>query len=173
VHNPHNLAAIARSCDAFGVQQVAFTMADSETFDPTNRNTPTSTSASKWIDYRAFEDGTEPCFATLKREGWHIAATVAGNDVPSLYDIAWTQPEYEHLAVVVGNERVGLSETAVQHASSAITIPMLGMIRSLNVSVATAIILAEITRQRHASPKNYRLSTAEAEKLFKDFSRRR
>jgi len=171
VHNPHNLAAIARSCDAFGIQQVAFTVQDHNLFDPQNVGRISSSSASKWLDYRIFEAGTVDCFTQLQAEGWHLMATVAGDDIPSLYDVDLTQ--HEKLAVLVGNEHRGLSPKAVDMADSHITIPMRGMIQSFNVSVATAIILAEVTRQRQASPVDFNISEDDAWALALDFMQRR
>lgn len=171
VHNPHNLAAIARSCDAFGVQQVTFTVQDHNLFDPHSVGRISSSSASKWLDYRIFETGTKACFQTLQAEGWHLLATVAGDDIPSLYDVDLTA--HEKLAVLVGNEHQGLSQTAINLADSYITIPMRGMIQSFNVSVATAITLAEITRQREASPVDFNISPEDARTLALDFMQRR
>lgn len=172
VHNPHNLAAIARSCDAFGVQQVVYTFETAEAFDVQQVGRITSTSASKWLDYRTFEEGVAACFTALKTEGWHIVATVAGDDIPSLYDVDWTDTRYDQLAVLVGNEHAGISATAHTHADSHITIPMAGMIQSFNVSVATAITLAEITRQRRASDRDYSLPPDDADALYADLLNR-
>lgn len=171
VHNPHNLAAIARSCDAFGVQDVSFTVQDHNLFDPKEIGRVSSSSASKWLDYRIFMDGTADAFTTLQAEGWHIMATVAGDDIPSLYDLDLAQ--HDKLAVLVGNEHTGLSPKAVEMADSHMTIPMRGMIQSFNVSVATAITLAEVTRQREASPRNFAFSDDEIAALMLDFVGRR
>jgi len=167
VYNPHNLAAIARSCDAFGVQEISFTLENHDLFDPAQLGMVSSRSASKWLDYRIFEDGTEDCLKTLKSEGWHILATLAEEDTPSLYDVDLAQ--YEKLVVMVGNEHAGLSPKAAALADSGVYIPMRGLIRSFNVSVATALILAEITRQRAASPANFSISPEEADALYADF----
>lgn len=172
VHNPHNLAAIARSCDAFGVQQLAFTAQNPDLFDLDQVGWVTSAGATKWLDFRLFENGTADCFRTLHAEGWHIVATVAGSAIPSLYALDWTQPTYHKLAVLVGNEREGISDVARDLADSALTIPMQGMIQSFNVSVATAITLAEITRQRRASEIDFTIPADEAERLFHDFIHR-
>lgn len=172
VHNPHNLAAIARSCDAFGVQNLAFTLQNEDLFNPKDTGKVTSASASKWLDYRIFETGTHTALTTLKAEGWHIVATVAGEESVSIYEVDFTLPRYEKLAILVGNEHAGLSEVAIALADTRLTIPMLGMIRSFNVSVATAIILFEVTRQRHHSPQDFHLDEEAAQLLYEDFIRR-
>jgi len=170
VHNPHNLAAIARSCDAFGIQQVAFTLENHELFDPKQIGKVTSASASKWLDYRIFKAGTEEALTTLKQEGWHIMATWVNPKAHSIYEIDFTQ--FEQLALMVGNEHAGLSETAISLADSHMYIPMMGMIESFNVSVAAALSLFEITRQRLINDQNFLLGTAEIHRLIDDFMQR-
>lgn len=172
VYNPHNLAAIARSCDAFGIQQVAFTLENHDLFDPTEIGRITSSSASKWLDYRTFTEGTRDCLTTLKHEGWHILTTILDDDAASLYDLDFTQPQFERLVVMVGNERDGISPVAAELADTHMVIPMQGMIQSFNVSVATAVTLAEITRQRRASDKRYTLEDDDAARLAVDFMTR-
>jgi len=170
VHNPHNLAAIARSCDAFGIQQVAFTMEDENLFDPIEVGKISSASASKWLDYRVFENGTRDALMTLKNEGWHIMATWVNPDAKSIHEINFT--EYDKLALLLGNEHAGISKTAIELADSYMYIPMMGMTQSFNVSVAAALSLFEITRQRLASEKDFFLPEDEARTLIADFAMR-
>lgn len=166
VHNPHNLAAIARSCDAFGVQDIAFTVENHALFDPQAIGHYSSSSASKWLDYRVFERGTAGALRALHAEGWHILATVADEGAPSLYDLDYTA--YDKLAIMVGNEHAGLSPTAINGADTRMTIPMFGMIQSLNVSVATAVILSEITRQRRADPDRFLVDDDGFSSVYRD-----
>lgn len=170
VENPFNLAAVARTSDAFGIQTIGFTVAGQQVFDPKTEGGPAATSASKWLDYRIFTQGTEHALTTLQTEGWYIMATVADVDASSLYDIDFAA--LPKLAILVGNEKRGLTDSAVRLANSKITIPMRGMIRSFNVSVATAIIVSEIVRQRRASGQNFHLPEDEAAALRADFVRR-
>lgn len=166
VHNPHNLAAIARSCDAFGVQDVAFTMENEDLFDPKGVGKIVSASAAKWLDYRVFDTGTHHALTTLKSEGYHIAATWVNPDARDLYAVDFTQ--YDKLALMVGNEHAGISPAAIELADSAIYIPMRGIIESFNVSVAAAITLAEIVRQRNASETDFLQDDATALDLAHD-----
>lgn len=170
VYIPHNLAAIARTCDVFGVQQIAFTLENHKYFDPRHVGKIASSSASKWVDYRIFHDGTQNCLNTLKGEGYHILGLMVDENAQSLYGLNLTQ--HDRLAVMVGNEHKGLSPAAQQYADTQVVIPMRGIIESLNVSVATAILLSEITRQREKSGKDYRISEADAFALFENFLRR-
>lgn len=168
VYNPYNLGAIARSCDAFGVQDVTVIFENQDVFDPREEGLGSALSASKWLDYRLMH-GTQRSLKTLKAEGWYILATVADRDTPTLYNTDLSHPQ---LALLVGNEHAGVSDAALQLADSTVTIPMQGMIESFNVSVATAIMLYEITRQRRKSPHDYTLSESEALDLMWDFSLR-
>lgn len=167
VHNPHNLMAIARSCDAFGVQEIAFTMEDENLFDPKQIGKVSSASASKWLDYRIFENGTRNAMNTLKAEGWHIMATWVNPDAKSIYEVDF--PQHDRLVLMVGNEHAGISQTAVELADSYLYIPMMGMIESFNVSVAAALTLFEATRQRRASTKDFSLSNEAVHDLVADF----
>jgi tRNA (guanosine-2'-O-)-methyltransferase len=168
VHDPHNLAAIARSCDAFGIQEIAFTMEDEKLFDPKETGKISSASASKWLDYRVFENGTRDALTTLKNEGWHIMATWVNPDAKSIHDIDFTH--HDKLALLLGNEHAGISQSAIELADSYMYIPMMGMIQSFNVSVAAALSLFEVTRQRLASEKDFFLPKDEARELIADFA---
>lgn len=168
VHNPHNLAAIARTCDSFGVQQIAAVFETHTPFDPRTVGELTSASARKWLDY-SIHEGTEQSLQALKDGGWSLLATVTEPDAPSIYEADLTHPQ---LALMLGNERAGLSPAALAMADAQVHIPMRGMVRSLNVSVTAAILLFEITRQRQASGRNYQLDAEAAAALAQSLSER-
>ncbi len=170
VHNEHNLAAIARSCDAFGVQQVAFTLENPENFNPQRIPEVTASGTAKWLDYRIFTDGTAQALATLKAEGWYILATSLAHRAHSIHDVDFTQ--HEKLVLMVGNEHAGLSPDALAHADGYVYIPMKGFAQSFNVSVAAAISLYEITRQRDASEIDFHISREQARALVESFLQR-
>ena len=170
VHNLHNLGAIARTCDAFGVQQISFTMENEDLFDPSQISRLTSSGASKWLDYRVFDTGTRDALNTLQSEGWHIAATLVDKDAKSLFEIDFTQ--YDKLAIMVGNEHAGISPAAIEAADSYIYIPMQGMTESFNVSVAASLSLFEVTRQRKASDTNWLVQGDALEALTRSFIQR-
>ncbi|MCA9912154.1 MAG: RNA methyltransferase [Anaerolineae bacterium] len=170
VHNEHNLAAISRSCDAFGVQQVAFTLENPDHFNPSRIPQVTARGAAKWLDYRIFTDGTTNALQTLHSEGWHLLATSLHPGARPLHTVDFTQ--YEKLVLMVGNEHAGLSPAALEHADQSIYIPMQGFTQSFNVSVAAALCLYEITRQRNASPVDFRISLEDARSLVEDFLQR-
>lgn len=140
IHDPHNVSAILRTCDAVGVREVnlLYTM---ETFPKIGRKS--SASANKWVARRTFKS-TDKCFDTLRSEGFTIAASVLNDESISLYDLDLERK----FAFVFGNEHRGVSEETSSAADLCFQIPMRGMIQSLNVSVACAITLYEALRQR-------------------------
>lgn len=167
VFDPHNLGAITRTADAIGIQHIHYSAPE---FHDANRvGKFSSSTANKWMDYSYHGQSVEPAIIDLKKEGYQIVATVISDDAKSLYDVDWTQ--YDKVAILVGNEHSGISQQSIESADIPITIPMRGMTQSLNVSVATAIILSEIVRQREASAINFRLSDDDATALLEKLIR--
>lgn len=140
IHDPHNVSAILRTCDAVGIAKVSLVY-NVEKFPKLNRTS--SASAIKWVERERYRDVKE-CFDNLHNEGFKIYASSLAEHSISLYDIDFTQKA----AVVLGNEHRGISEEAAQSADGLFFIPMHGMVQSLNVSVANAVILYEAQRQR-------------------------
>ena len=150
IHDPHNVSAILRSCDAVGVLKVhlVYTL---EQF-PNVAHTP-SAGTHKWLDFSR-HDSIRSCYKALREDGFQILATRIEPEAASLYDKDLTLPT----AFVLGNEHRGISDDAASLADALLYIPMMGMAESLNVSVATAVCLFEAMRQRtesgmYASPQ--------------------
>jgi tRNA (guanosine-2'-O-)-methyltransferase len=143
IHDPHNVSAIFRTCDAAGVMNVEL-LYTVEKFPRIGKKS--SSSANKWVDHRRHRS-VEECFALLRGEGMRILATRPGSGARALYDLDLTRPT----AFIFGNEHRGVSEEAARQADECIQIPMLGMIESLNVSVAAGVCLYEALRQRLAA----------------------
>jgi tRNA (guanosine-2'-O-)-methyltransferase len=143
IHDPHNVSAIFRTCDAVGVMNVELVYTV-EKFPRIGKKS--SSSANKWVEYRRHRS-VEECFALLRREGTRILATRPGGGARTLYELDLTQ----RTAFVVGNEHRGVSGEASLLADACVQIPMFGMIESLNVSVAAGICLYEALRQRLAT----------------------
>lgn len=143
IHDPHNVSAILRTCDAVGISKVSLVY-NIEKFPKLNRTS--SSGAVKWIEKEKFRDIKE-CYDNLHSEGFKIYASSLTEHSISLYDIDFTQK----VAVVLGNEHRGISEEAAEYADGLFQIPMHGMVQSLNVSVANAVILYEAQRQRLVS----------------------
>lgn len=143
IHDAHNVSAILRSCDGVGVMQVelVYTL---ERFPRIGKKS--SSSANKWLDRRKHA-GIAECYSTLRSEGFAIYATRLGAGGALLYDLDLTRKT----ALVFGNEHRGVSDEAASGADGVFEIPMMGMIQSLNVSVACAVCLYEALRQRRAA----------------------
>ncbi len=146
VFDPHNLGAIARSCDAFGVQDLHVIFENSAEFDPKAVGKNSSTATNKWLRYHQHHD-SEMALRSLQAQGWQIVATALDDNAESLYEADFCQP---CLALLLGNERDGLSQKALDLADRRVTIPMRGIAQSLNVSVTASLFLYEITRQRRS-----------------------
>jgi tRNA (guanosine-2'-O-)-methyltransferase len=168
VHDPHNVSAILRSCDAVGVLTAHAVYSIEEAPDGAFAR-QTSASAAKWIEVERYPS-IAACYESLRRQGFRILATAIGPNAQSLFSFDLTQPT----ALVLGNEMRGVSDEALSQADGAIKIPMAGMVQSLNVSVASAVCLYEAYRQRDAagaydSPK---LSASQLETLEEDWLHR-
>lgn len=140
IHDPHNVSAIFRTCDAVGVSLVDL-LYTYEEFPKIS--SVSSASSKKWVEQRRF-NSTKECVDKLKDEGFKIYGSILSDKAEDIYNIDFT----EKVAIVMGNEHRGISDEIVESIDKHIYIPMRGMIQSLNVSVATAVILYEAQRQR-------------------------
>lgn len=139
VHKPHNVSAIIRTADAVGVHQVHAVW-------PTTRMRTLVSSAAgsnSWVSvktHRSIGDAV----GHLKAQGMQILATNLSARAVDFRDVDYTRPT----CVLLGQEKTGITEEALALADQDIVIPMIGMVQSLNVSVASALILYEAQRQR-------------------------
>ncbi len=163
IHDPHNVKAILRTCDAVGISKIGMLY----TIENFPKMSKISTgSAAKWIEKEKFKN-TEECFLTLRSQGFKIYASAIVDDSVDLFDLDLT----EKVAIVLGNEHRGVSKEAIALSDKVFKIPMFGMVQSLNVSVANAIILYEALRQRRSKGmyENSSLSEEEIEKIIVDW----
>ena len=142
IHDPHNVSAVLRTCDAVGVFRVHLVYVQ-ETPPRKAFARTTSGSAAKWIEI-VRHDSIEGCYERLRADGLWILVTALEAESVDLYETDLTGP----VALVFGNEMRGVSDEAISGADGLISLPMLGMIQSLNISVACAITLYEAMRQR-------------------------
>lgn len=140
IHDPHNVSAIFRTCDAVGVDKISL-IYNNEPFPRIGKKS--SASAFKWVEKEKFTTVDE-CYSNLRKEGFKIYASAIAPAAKKLYDLDLT----EKVAIVLGNEHRGVSDESASKADELFLIPMMGMVQSLNVSVATAVILYEALRQR-------------------------
>jgi tRNA (guanosine-2'-O-)-methyltransferase len=142
VYKPHNLSAMLRSCDAVGIGEVHAT-------NPTGgiaTFNETSASAEKWVRVKVHSD-IRAAISQVKAEGMQTFAAHFSDKALDYRDVNYTKPT----CILFGNEKWGVTDEAAALVDAHIIIPMLGMVPSLNVSVATAIILFEAQRQRRVA----------------------
>ena len=141
VFDPHNISAVMRTCDAVGVQELYVL----NTKIPRHKKwgAKSSSSAAKWLTVYQFENAAE-CFSELRKKYSKILTTHLSSDAVNLYQLDLTQP----LALIFGNEHSGVSEEIRSLADGNFIIPQVGIIRSLNISVACAVTLYEAYRQK-------------------------
>jgi tRNA (guanosine-2'-O-)-methyltransferase len=140
VWDPHNVSAILRSCDAFGVGQVHLYYTTAS-FPELGKKS--SASALKWVARQRHTDAGE--MAThLRGQGMNILATGFTERAKPLSEWDLTKPT----AIILSNEHSGIKPELENIADGEVYIPMMGMIPSFNVSVAAALILYESFRQR-------------------------
>lgn len=141
VFDPHNISAVMRTCDAVGLQDIFIL----NTKIPRHKKwgAKSSSSAAKWLTVHQFENADE-CFDTLRKSYSTILTTHLSHDAVSLYSIDFTGS----IALVFGNEHSGVSDEIREKADGNFIIPQVGIIRSLNISVACAVSLYEAFRQK-------------------------
>lgn len=156
VHDPHNVAAIMRSCDAFGVFGIHLYYTK-ESFPSAGKRS--SASARKWVKTERHQDAGK-MIGSLREKGYQCLGTGFSKSARPLHHWDMTQPT----AIVLGNEHRGMDPDIKIHVPDEIYIPMMGMVQSLNVSVAAATILYEAWRQREAAGMYDRPSFSEEER---------
>lgn len=141
VFDPHNVSAVMRTCDAVGIQDV---------YILNNRIAPhkkwgyrSSSTAAEWLTIHQFTNVDE-CFTELRKRYKKIYATHLSRDAISLHQINLS----ESVAMVFGNETFGVSEEIRTLVDGSFIIPQVGIIKSLNISVACAVTLYEAFRQK-------------------------
>jgi tRNA (guanosine-2'-O-)-methyltransferase len=142
VHKPHNLSAIVRNCDAVGIFEVHAVTSD----EGLRLHHDTSAGTAKWVRVRLHE-AAPSAMRFLRERGFRIVAADPGSGAADFRDVDYTRPT----ALLLGTELTGITETSLEEADERIRIPMKGMARSLNVSVATALVLYEAYRQREGA----------------------
>ena len=145
VDDPHNIGAILRSCDAFGIDQVHLLYEKNRPPRLGKLKTKSAASAAKWLNIKKWYSSAE-LIAALHKEKKRIVVTDLSKKAKDLTKTDLTVP----LAIVIGNEHDGVSQAMSNAADLNIKIPMVGFVQSFNVSVAAAILMYEAVRQRNA-----------------------
>ncbi|KZX59469.1 tRNA (guanosine(18)-2'-O)-methyltransferase TrmH [Halioglobus sp. HI00S01] len=159
VHKQRNLSAIVRNCDAAGVARMHAVIGDEDY----TAFRGTSMGSHSWVEVVRYSCA-EDALTKLRSEGYQVVAAHLEDDAVDYRDVDYTVPT----ALVMGAERRGLSASAANYVDRCITIPMVGMVESFNVSVAAGIILAEAQRQRQIAGlyDSPRLDPATYDKIY-------
>ncbi|SFN36829.1 tRNA (guanosine-2'-O-)-methyltransferase [Chitinophaga sp. YR627] len=151
VFDPHNVSAVLRTCDAVGIQDIY--VLNTQTPRRKKWGHKSSSSAAKWLTVHQFND-TAACIAAVRAKYDKIYTTHLAADAKSLYELNFTGS----VALVFGNEQEGVSEDMRKLCDGNFIIPQVGIIKSLNISVACAVSIYEAMRQKsiagHYEQKN-------------------
>jgi len=142
VFDPHNISAVMRTADAVGIQDIYIL---NDKIPPHKKwGAKSSSSAAKWLSVHQFTDADE-CFEALRKRFDKIYTTHLSSDAVSLHELDLTTS----VALIFGNEHSGVSEGIIAKADGNFIIPQVGIIKSLNISVACAVSLYEAYRQKN------------------------
>lgn len=156
-----NIGTVIRNVNALGVEKTYIVDPrkalpdDWEDMRERKSLSKTSVSAIKWSFVKRF-DSTEQCLEHLAKNRFTSVVTsphVKGKENFILHEADYTHPK---LAVWFGNESRGISDLAVENSAFCVSIPMFGMIESLNLGTTTGIVLYEITKQRREYQEKYK-----------------
>jgi tRNA (guanosine-2'-O-)-methyltransferase len=165
VFDPHNIAAVMRTCDSVGIGEL-YTL---YTEAPPHHLTGFRSSAGswKWMEKHEYTD-TETCILDIRKKYGKIFAAHLSDETLPLYETDFTQP----MAIVFGNEQKGCSAEILKYCDGQIFIPQVGMAQSLNISVACAITLYEAFRQKRAAGhyEQPALPSEEISRLLEDWT---
>lgn len=141
VFDPHNVSAVIRTCDAIGIQDVYIL---NDRIPPHKKwGYRSSSTATEWLTIHQFEDA-ESCFKEVKEKYENIYTSHLTETSNELYSMELT----DSLALVFGNETSGVSDHVRKYSDGDFIIPQVGIIKSLNISVACAVTLYEAFRQK-------------------------
>lgn len=167
VIDPHNVYACLRTAEAIGIVEV-FIINTGKIFQKKLKEGKRSgASAKKWIHMHYFTD-YETCFEKVKENYSQVLGTYLGMESKSVYDLNLTNS----IALVFGNEQFGLSEEVRKYCDGFFLIPQMGMIESLNISVACAVTLYEAYRQRNMAGmylENTLMTETKKELMYKEW----
>ena len=160
LHKSHNLAAIVRTADAVGIHEVHAVWPEN---DPRLAR-HTASGSHSWVGLNRHTT-IEDAIGTMREQGMQILVTNLCDEAVDFREIDYTRPT----GIVFGQEKTGISDEALALADKHVIIPMTGMVQSLNVSVAAALILYEAQRQRelagmYAGPS--RIEKTERDRIY-------
>jgi len=161
IYQQHNASAVIRSCDIFGIQDVH--VIENKYKSKVSRHI--AKGSQKWLsfhNYKEDKNNTIDCLENIKSKGYQVIATTPHNDSCVLHDFDITKKS----AFVFGVEKAGVSDDVMKNADGFLKIPMVGFTESLNISVAAAIILENLTFKLRNSSVDWKLTNEEQKILY-------
>ena len=162
----HNANAVIRTCECFGIQDI-HVIENENRFKAAKK---VLQGAHKWLSifkYKEVGSKSMDCIQLLKAKGYKIVATSPHSGSIDIHDLDLKQP----LAIVMGQENVGISDVVKAEADVFVKIPMHGFTESLNISVAAAILLQDISsRLRRTDAVNWKLSNEEKDEIRREWT---
>ncbi len=143
LEDPFNMAAVLRTCEAFGVQEIHVIRDDKAGFRP---NSKVTQGCEKWLDITLHESFAG-CAKVLHASGLKVIATAATKGAVTLGEIPFEYPT----ALVFGNERTGVGTDSLRACDGTLWIPMFGFSQSLNISAAASACLSIAVARRLAT----------------------
>lgn len=158
VHQPHNVSACIRSAEGFGVQNI-----DVVTLATKFNASTVAKGVDEWVDITK-HSSVDACIETLHGQGYLVAAAFPHGKAVSIHDLPLDRP----IAVAFGNEHAGLATEWRDKADVCFTIPMFGIVESLNISVCAAITMHELTTRarRDLAAEKFYISEDEQQALL-------
>lgn len=168
LYQAQNTSAIQRSAESFGVQDL-HVIENKHTFSHHRR---ISKGSSDWLSMHRYNktetNNTEECLRALKRQGYQIVVTALHEKTIALHELDLSS----RTAILMGTELTGASDTAMQMADVYMKIPTVGFTESLNVSVASAIIMQHLTHRIREEKQAWQLSEEEKLNLKIEWAKR-
>lgn len=145
VWDSHNVGAVLRSCDSVGIKEIFVLNTEKKLIDQQKLivGKRTSMGTSKWVDVHFYTD-IDACFQHVRSGYEKVLGTHLNEEAKNLYELDLAAS----VALVFGNEMLGITEAVIERCDGNFHIPQMGMAESLNVSVACAVTLYEAYRQR-------------------------
>ena len=161
LYQKHNTSAITRSCDIFGIQDLHVIENKYKTYV----SNQVGKGSQKWLTFHRYnqkEHNTQDCIDAIKAKGYQLIATTPHENSNFVADFDVSKKS----AFVFGVEKEGVSKMMLDQADVHLKIPMYGFTESLNVSVAAAIVLQDITARLRKTEIDWRLDPIEKQVIY-------
>ena len=157
----HNTSAITRSCEVFGIQDIHIIENKYKTYV----SNQVGKGSQKWMTFHKYNEqmhNTQACIDEVKARGYQIIATTPHENSDFVMDFDVSKKS----AFVFGVEKEGVSDMMLDQADGYLKVPMYGFTESLNVSVAAAIVLQDVSTRLRNSNISWKLKPKESDELY-------